>query len=436
MVHGAGEGGKKDCPVSYFHCPRCSGSIHTCALRREYSDSRLWYAFMDLCIRYLTCNSCHISFGFYEEKSSMRRKFPIYFFYCLILFFHSSLITHHSSLSYASEETPFEEFPIPTPMSSPTDIAIDRSDIVWVMEYTANKIGRFDHSLNIFEEFEITTAKSEATDMTIDKDDNLWFTEQEGNQVGKFNTRTLKFEEFALPVPNSNPASITVDLKGNVWFVEWNRNKITKFTPPPHSPPFQKGGKGGFTAYDIPTPMSQSLGLVPDSKDNIWFVEKGGNKLGVLNHETGKIKEYEIKPAMTMPIGTVIDSKGNVWFCKLKDKKLVRFDSSTGEFKDFSLPGKKGVQSMAIDKGNNIWLALRYENKIVRFDQDSEIFTEYDTAKDSQPLAMSEDSKGNIWFTMIKGNKIGKLDMSQIGSISRKSDLKVKLKPPEEMIRK
>ena len=368
----------------------------------------------------------------------MRRKFPIYFFYCLILFFHSSLITHHSLLSFASEETPFEEFPIPTPSSSPTGIAVDRSGIVWVMEYGANKIGRLDPSRNIFEEFGITTSKSEATDMTIDKDDNLWFTEQDGNQVGKFNTHTLKFEEFELPVPESNPAAITVDSKGNVWFVEWNRNKITKFTPPPHSPPLTKGGnKGRFKSYDIPTPMSQPSGLVSDSKGNIWFVEKGGNKLGVLNHETGKIKEYEIRPALSMPIGTVLDSKGNVWFCRLKDKKLVRFDSSTGEFKDFSLPGIKGAQSMAIDKEDNIWLALRYENKIVRFNPDSDFFTEYNIPmKDSQPLAITSDLKNNIWFTMVLGNKIGKLSLSKIESISKKSDLKVKVSPPEEIIRK
>src|SRR3989338_1078181 len=213
---------------------------------------------------------------------------PLFSVFCLL----SSVF-----LAFASEETSFEEFPIPTPLSSPTDIVVDRSGIVWVMEYNANKIGRLDPSRNIFEEFEITTAKSEATDMTIDKDGNLWFTEQEGNQVGKFNTRTLKFEEFELPVPNSNPASITVDAKGNIWFVEWNRNKITKFTPPPHSPPPHKGGGepiqrmgwGRVVEYDIPTPMSQPSGLVCDSKGNIWFAEKGGNKIGMLNHETGII---------------------------------------------------------------------------------------------------------------------------------------------------
>lgn len=339
---------------------------------------------------------------------------------------------------FASEETPFEEFPIPTLLSSPTDIAVDRSGIVWVVEYSANKIGRLDTSKNIFEEFEITTTKSETTDMTIDKDNNLWFTEQEGNQLGKFNTRTLKFEEFDLPVPESNPASISVDSNGNVWFVEWNRNKITKFTPPPHSPPLSKGGiKGRFKSYDIPTPMSQSSGLVCDSKGNIWFAEKGGNKIGMLNQESGKFKEYELKPAMSMPIGTVIDSKGNVWFCRLKDKRLVRLNPSTGEFKDFPIPGTSGAQRMAIDKEDNIWLALRYENKIIRFEHDSEIFTEYDIPmKDSQPFAITADLKNNIWFTMMSGNKIGKLNLSKIGSISKKSDLKVKVNPPEEMIKR
>src|SRR3972149_9166687 len=342
---------------------------------------------------------------------------------------------------FASDETPFEEFPIPTPLSSPTDIAVDRSGIVWVVEYSANKIGRLDPSKNIFEEFEIPTTKSETTDRVIDKDNNLRFTEQEGNQLEKFNTRTLKFEEFDLPVPDSNPASISLDSKGNVWFVEWNRNKITKFTPPPlhegGGEPIQKMGRGRFKSYDIPTPMSQSSGLVCDSKGNIWFAEKGGNKIGMLNQESGKFKEYELKPAMSMPIGTVIDSKGNVWFCRLKDKKLVRLNPATGEFKDFTIPGTKGAQSMAIDKEDNIWLALRYENKIIRFEHDSEIFTEYNIiTKDSQPLAIVADVKGNVWFTMITGNKIGKLNLSKIESISKKSDLKVKLKPPEEIIKR
>ena len=92
---------------------------------------------------------------------------------------------------------------------------------------------------------------------------------------------------------------------------------------------------------------------------------------------------------------------------------------------------------MAIDKENNIWLALRFENKIAKFDADSEIFTEYNiTTKDSQPLAIVADLKGNVWFTMMSGNKIGKLNLSKIESISKKSDLKVKVNPPEEIIRK
>ena len=80
---------------------------------------------------------------------------------------------------------------------------------------------------------------------------------------------------------------------------------------------------------------------------------------------------------------------------------------------------------------------LEIKNKIVRFDPDSEIFKEYDIPmKDSQPLAITADLKNNIWFTMMSGNKIGKLNLSKIGSISKKSDLKVKVSPPEEILKK
>jgi streptogramin lyase len=355
-----------------------------------------------------------------------------------ILLLTSYFLLLTSCLTAFASDTPLEEFPIPTPMSSPTDIAVDRNGIVWIMEYIANKIGRFDPSRNIFDEYEITTTKSESTDMAIDMEGNIWFTEQEGNQLGKFNTKTLKFEEFDLPAAESNPASITVDSKGNIWFVEWNKNKIAMFNPPYLKPPVAMGGiKGGFSEYDIPTKMSQTSGLAADAKNNIWFVEKGGNKLGMLNHETGKIKEYNIQPAFSLPIGTVIDSKGNVWFCKLKDKKLVKFSPATGEFKDFSLPGTKGAQGMAIAKNDSIYLSMRYENKIARFNVGSGIFTEYNIpTKDSQPLAMTVDNNGSVWFTMIAGNKIGKLDVSKMEKGAKGTELKVKIKLPDEIIRK
>lgn len=131
-----------------------------------------------------------------------------------------------------------QEFPIPTPDSGPTGVALGGVDGFWFTEFRANKIGKarihsspadFPRFVNDgFVEFSIPTPASGPTAIT-DGPGGLWFTESLAGKIGRI-TPDGTITEFAIPTANSGPAGITATFDF-VWFTERNANKIGRLDP-------------------------------------------------------------------------------------------------------------------------------------------------------------------------------------------------------------
>ena len=95
--------------------------------------------------------------------------------------------------------------------------------------------------------------------------------------------------EFPIPTVNSAPNRIASGPDGNLWFTERGGNKIGRITP-----------AGVITEFPIPTAGSFPVGITFGPDGNLWFTEWLGNKIGRIT-TTGTITEFPIPTAGSEP---------------------------------------------------------------------------------------------------------------------------------------
>jgi virginiamycin B lyase len=186
------------------------------------------------------------------------------------------------------------EYPIPTPNSDPVSIAQDfGGGKMWFVEHAANKVGVITSAGKITE-IDIPTPGSGAGDITAVEDGNVWITEPSVGKIARVNVRTNVITEFTVPYSGSQPTSITqgdiinhgYDGNGDpiigekddqVWFTDAATNSISGYDY----------NSGAFdTPIQIPTGAAGAGAISYGADNNVWFVEKSANKVGVYHLPT------------------------------------------------------------------------------------------------------------------------------------------------------
>jgi virginiamycin B lyase len=108
------------------------------------------------------------------------------------------------------------EYEIPTPGSSPSDVAADGAGNIWVLEFRSNKIAKF--SGGKFSEFPVPGEWSGLSGIAAGPDGSVWFGLLRLNAIGRL--RDGQFKIFALPRKDARPYTIATDRMGNVWYAD------------------------------------------------------------------------------------------------------------------------------------------------------------------------------------------------------------------------
>jgi virginiamycin B lyase len=127
----------------------------------------------------------------------------------------ASLQGANSLLRIAPDGTT-SEHEIPTPGVVPTDIAVDRSGVVWFIEFRTDRIGRYVGGG--FDAIAAPHAKAGLTGLAVAPDGAVWFGMLRKASLGRL--RDGRIVEFKLPRPDARPFSLAVDGAGNVWYAD------------------------------------------------------------------------------------------------------------------------------------------------------------------------------------------------------------------------
>ena len=257
----------------------------------------------------------------------------------------------------------------------PTDVALDASGNLLVVDQFNHRIQRFD---------------------------------EDGNFLGKFGTSGGGNGQLAVPT------ALATDAKGNVWVADSGNNRLVLFNEKGEF--VSKVGAPGFGNGQFKRPE----GIAIDSKGNIWVADSFNGRLQKLNEKGEFLKVVSSqgsKPGqLGQPVGIDIDSKGNVWVADWGNNRIAVFDES-GEFvRHFGSAGTGNGQfsrpaTVVVGNRGDVWVSDQVNGRIQRFDQTGAYLSQFGFEGEGDgefayPRGLATDAKGNIWIADAENNRV------------------------------
>jgi virginiamycin B lyase len=105
----------------------------------------------------------------------------------------------------------------PTPGQGARRVWSDSSGMVWVAEWNAGQVGRFDPVAGTWDEWKLPGESPQAYAVYVDETDKVWLSDFGGDHaLVRFDPVSETFERFPLPVPGGAVRQL-LGIPGEVW---------------------------------------------------------------------------------------------------------------------------------------------------------------------------------------------------------------------------
>ena len=265
-----------------------------------------------------------------------------------------------------------------------------------------------------FTEWMAPTLGSRPHDPLAAADGSIWWSGQRTSRLGRVDPVSGETQEFPLP-GDAGPHGLVEDASGNVWYTGISANHIGMLDPRtgdvttypiadaaelpdgargPHTPIFDRDGTLWFTLQAgmvgrlvpstgamrivaTPTDGTYPYGIQINSKNEPWYVDFRGNRIGHVDSETMAITEYPLPNPDSRPRRLAITADDAIWYTDYPRGYLGRFDPVTGEAQEWASPGGPSSRPYGIVAiGTTIWYSesgVRHDT-LVRFDPEGDHF--------------------------------------------------------------
>ncbi len=264
----------------------------------------------------------------------------------------------------------------------PHDVIVDGDGVAWVSQFDEQFLGRFDPKTLKFTEYAIPAQRpgfpKGTLDLEVDPEGNLWLSHMFQSGVVKFDKKTGKFQAFPLPpgVVNENsqqsmvgPQRWTVDRK--VWLNDAG-------IPGLHRLDMATGKFETWKPYENMKGPHSVYGIYADSKNNIFFMDFGGESVGKIEAATGKLTLFPTPTPRSRPRRGRMDDQDRVWFAEWRAEKIGMFDTKTEQFREWSVPTPyTAPYDVVLDRTGKVWTAGMNTDRVLRMDLETGEFAEY-----------------------------------------------------------
>lgn len=318
-------------------------------------------------------------------------------------------------------EVIYTVYDLPRPDAAPHDEAFDAQGNVWYSDFTTQFIGKLDPKTGKVVEYPVPLARTGAIaqgglQIDFDKEGRIYFGNMSQMQIVRFDPKTEKMETFKSPVPESDlgdghltmidPAFQHVDGKlwlnvaagtgkaGGTWHVDLATNTWTRVTYPAGSPAARaydvvadsKNNMYGMTMgndklwvtngktlqtvwHDIPTKGGGCRRGHVDSQDRLWCGQFNGNGLAMFDPKTQKVTEWKAPTPWTRPYDAQFDDKLYAWTAGMDSDLALRLNSQTGEITEYLLPHETNVRHVEVQKSgplSSFWVGDQHGATLIR----------------------------------------------------------------------
>jgi streptogramin lyase len=217
----------------------------------------------------------------------------------------------------------------------------------------------------------------------------VYFVELTGDRMSELDPKTGKVERWRVPTEGGGMHSVWADSKGNFWYTYFAAaGKIARFDAKTKQ----------TKEYPVVKDLS-GYGIVTDKKDRVWAVSLNTPVILGYDPMTDKWNTYNISvPARRV----TVDSKGNVWVCQYFGNRIAMLDPNTGKVTEYDLPLRYGnPYDLWPDNEDNIWVENAVYNSLVKFEPATKRWTYYPFPElGAHTPKLDRDKEGTFWFTL------------------------------------
>ena len=175
--------------------------------------------------------------------------------------------------------------------------------------------------------------------------------------VGRLDPATGDIKLVTSPTPKSRPYGMALNSKNVVFFVDFGTNKVASID----SKTMQ------ITEYPLPDAGARPRRIAISPDDMIWYTDFARGFLGRLDATTGKVTEWPSPSGPKSEPYGIVFTKGAVWYNKsgAKPNTIVRFDPTDRKFQSWVIPGGGDiVRNMDVTREGNPVLANSLTNEV------------------------------------------------------------------------
>ena len=265
------------------------------------------------------------------------------------------------------------EFPIPVQRpdypKGTLDLEVDPEGNLWLSHMFQSGIVKFDKKTQTFQAFplpaDLVNEDSQQSMVgpqrwTVDR--KLWLNDAGIPGMHRLDMATGKFETWKPYESMKGPHSvygIYADSRNNIFFMDFGGESVGRIDAKTRK----------LTLYPTPTPRSRPRRGRMDGEDRIWFAEWRAEKIGMFDTRTETFREWPVPTPYTAPYDVVRDKSGKVWTAGMNTDRILRVDLESGEYAEYPLPSQTNIRRVFIDDATlppTFWVGNNHHATLVK----------------------------------------------------------------------
>jgi streptogramin lyase len=230
-------------------------------------------------------------------------------------------------------------------------------------------IARFDRKAETFQTWSLPAEENgphvQINQVSPDRshvDGKVWLQDAGTYRVFRLDLASGKFDVFEpYKIPRPNVYDVIPDSKNNGYFLVLGAEDIGRID----------ARSGAISIFKTPTPRSGPRRGSMDGQDRLWFGENNGDRIGMFDTRAEKFQEWAVPTPGAWPYDVTADRNGDVWAGGEYDDRILRLNPKSGEFVAYLLPRSTNVRRVFVDNRTtpvSFWVGNNHGASIVRLE--------------------------------------------------------------------
>ena len=210
-------------------------------------------------------------------------------------------------------------------------------------------------------------------------------------------------QEFDIPTAMSQPQDLALGPDGNIWFAERGANKIGRISA---------GNPGDIDEFPTVGTGPEILTVGPDGA--LWFTEQSSNSIGRIAPGASPTAVSFAGLGIQQPRGIAVGPDGNLWVADADAAapEVVIVSPAGTAVDQVFLPAGFNARNIARGPDDNMWVAGFSSSAIARITTSGEPTLDppagYPVPGGVTPMDLIAGRDGNLWYTA-QGTTVGRM---------------------------